>query len=113
MQAISMDRDIYPDPDNFDGFRFFRLRSSNSPDEARMVYAASNFDSMVFGYGRHACPGQFFADCGIKMIMACLLSKYGFKFSDGLIGRPESFPAETQSLPIHSVKVLCRGRYHK
>ena len=53
-QAISMDPDVYPNPDQFGGFRFSKLRSSNSPGAARLVYAASDLDSMAFAHGHHA-----------------------------------------------------------
>ena len=109
-QAISMDPDIYPDPDHFDGFRFSKVRASGSPEAARLVYAASNLDSMAFGYGRHACPGRNFADCEIKMIMAYLLTKFDFKFPDAVIERPESLLAETQCLPNHDAKILFKRR---
>lgn len=109
-QAISMDRDIYRNPDQFDGFRFSKIRASDSPDAARMVYAASNLESMAFGYGRHACPGRYFADCEIKMIMVYLLTKYNFKFSHGVTERPESLHAETQCLPNHTAKILFKAR---
>ena len=110
-QAISMDRDLYPDPDHFDGLRFAKLRASDSStDAARLVYAASNLDSMAFGYGRHACPGRYFADCEIKMIMAHLLTNYDFKFPDAVVERPESLLAETQCLPNHDAKVLFKRR---
>lgn len=60
-RAICMDPELYgKDASTFDGFRFSKLRSS-SPDDpraARMIYAASNLESMAFGYGRHACPGR-------------------------------------------------------
>lgn len=57
-----MDPVLYPNPDKFDGFRFSKLRSSRDPNTARLVYAASDLESMAFRYGRHACPGEFFAD---------------------------------------------------
>ena len=118
-----MDPSIYPDPETFDGFRFSKLRSSSnpssnnnnalSPNTARLAYAASNLESMSFGYGRHACPGRFFADCEIKMIMAYLLLNYEFRFAgstEGIEGRPVSLMAETQCLPNHEAKVMVKGR---
>lgn len=109
-QAISMDPDIYPHPDKFDGFRFSKLRSSKDPNTARLQYAASNLESMAFGYGRHACPGRFFASNEIKMIMVYFLMHYDFKLSDGVTERPESILAETQCLPNHTAKVMLRRR---
>lgn len=109
-QAISMDPEKYPDPETFDGFRFAKLRSSSDPNTARLQYAASNLDSMAFGYGRHACPGRVFASNEIKMIMVHLLMNYDFKFPDGITERPESFATETQCLPNHTAKVCLKGR---
>lgn len=105
-----MDPDIYPDPERFDGFRFFKLRSPDDPNTARLQYAASNLDSMAFGYGRHACPGRFFASNEIKMIMVHLLMNYEFKFPKGVTERPTSFAAETQFLPNHIARVMLKGR---
>ena len=117
-----MDPSIYLDPETFDGFRFSKLRSSfdpssnnntPSPNTARLVYAASNLESMSFGYGRHACPGRFFADCEIKMIMAHLLLNYEFEFprvTERIEGRPMSLMAETQCLPNHEARVMVKGR---
>lgn len=105
-----MDGDIHPNPDEFDGFRFSRLRSSDSPNSARLVYAASNLESMAFGYGRHACPGRFFADCEIKMIMVYLLIKYDFRFPERVTERPPSFPAETQCLPNYTAKIMVKAK---
>lgn len=105
-----MDSDLYPNPDEFDGFRFAKLRESNHPSAARMVYAASNLESMAFGYGRHACPGRYFADCEIKMIVVYLLQNYDFKFPEGVTERPKSVLAETQCLPNHKAQVLLKGR---
>lgn len=109
-QAISMDPEVYPNPEEFDGFRFAKLRSSDGPNTARLVYAASNLESMAFGYGRHACPGRFFADCEIKMIMVYLLTNYDFRFPEGVTERPPSFAAETQFLPNHEAKIMLKAR---
>lgn len=111
-QAISMDPTLYPDPTRFDGFRFLKLRTATTDPASlgRLQYAASNLDSMAFGYGRHACPGRYFASNEIKMIMVHLLMNYSFQFPDGVTVRPESFAAETQFLPNHTAKVMIRKR---
>lgn len=109
-QAISMDPDVYEDPEVFDGFRFVKLRDESGLDDARLQYASSNLNNMAFGYGRHACPGRFFASCEIKMIMAYLLMHYDFKFPDEQKIRPPSLTFETQYLPDHTATVLLKRR---
>ncbi|KAL0767445.1 hypothetical protein CaCOL14_010295 [Colletotrichum acutatum] len=97
-QAITMDESFYPDPETFDAFRFARMREERSDMEGRAQYVASNPTSLSFGYGRHACPGRFFAAHEIKAIMAHLLKNYEMRFTHGQ-GRPQSARAETQYLP--------------
>ncbi|KAA8909879.1 putative cytochrome P450 [Sphaerosporella brunnea] len=107
--AVTMDSTLYPDPEKFDGFRFHRLKSHDPIAASRQVYAASNLASMSFGYGRHACPGRFFASNEIKAIMVYLLLNYDFKFPEGQ-QRPPSLVVETQYLPNHAATVLMRKR---
>ncbi|KAI1356558.1 putative cytochrome P450 [Xylaria sp. FL0043] len=108
-QAITMNPDIYPNPETFDGFRFEKERAKRPEASGRQSYAASNHDSMAFGYGRHACPGRFFASNEIKAIMGYLLLNYDMKFADGQT-RPDSLLFETQNLPNHEATVLFRKR---
>ncbi len=38
---------------------------------------------MPFGFGRHACPGRFFAANEIKLVLAQLLLNYDMKLPEG------------------------------
>ncbi|KAI1325882.1 cytochrome P450 monooxygenase [Xylariaceae sp. FL0255] len=107
--AVTMDPKIYPNPDEFDGFRFAKMRKQDPSMEGKGQYVASNPNSMAFGYGRHACPGRFFAAQEIKSIMVYLLDNYDMKFKEGQ-SRPPSLQFETQFLPDHSATVLFRRR---
>ena len=108
-QAITMDPTLYPNPTKFDAFRFAKLRDAEPDRAGKIQYASSNPQSMSFGYGRHACPGRFFASNEIKAIMAHLLLHYDFRFPEGQ-GRPESLGVETQFLPSQEGRVLMRER---
>lgn len=118
--AISMDPEIISNPEKFDGFRFAQSSSTssttnnnnNSPDDKTPsnLYAAARPTSMAFGYGRHACPGRFFASAEIKAIMVFLLKNFEFKFPEGKEERPVSLIFETQNLPNPEGRVLFRRR---
>ncbi|KAK8030950.1 ent-kaurene oxidase [Apiospora arundinis] len=42
---------------------------------------------MAFGYGKHACPGRFFAANEIKLILAHILLQYDLRMPDGATER--------------------------
>lgn len=119
--SISMDPKIFPEPEIFKGFRFAEAASNvhtGLENKAPSVaFAAAHPSSMAFGYGRHACPGRFFASAEIKAIMVYLLRNYDFKFpppseADKSLGeqRPKSLIFETQNLPNPGGRILFKRR---
>ncbi|KAF2492607.1 putative cytochrome P450 [Lophium mytilinum] len=112
-QASAMDPDLYPDPEVFDGYRHEKVRAAvvNDPSAVgRTQWAAANLENMAFGYGRHACPGRFFASHEVKMIMVHLLMTYDFKYVAGQKGRPANVMAEEQMVPNHDTKIQMRRK---
>ncbi|GJC98975.1 cytochrome P450 [Colletotrichum higginsianum] len=108
-QAITMDKLLYPSPETFDPFRFSKLRKEQPEMDGRAQYVSSNSSSLSFGYGRHACPGRFFAAQEIKAIMAFLLQNFDMRFASGQ-SRPKSIRVETQFLPDPMATVEFRRR---
>ncbi|KAF3768858.1 cytochrome P450 [Cryphonectria parasitica EP155] len=84
------DPDMVENPDKFDAFRWSRLRENEevkgvdraSVGAANQLVTVSPV-SLNFGYGRHACPGRFFAANEIKMIVGRALLDYDIKMVDG------------------------------
>jgi cytochrome P450 len=108
-----MDPELYPNPEVFDGYRHEKMEQAVAADPAaagRTKWASANLENMAFGYGRHACPGRFFADYEIKLIMAHLLMTYDFEYAEGQKGRPANLNAEIQMIPSHSAKIRMRRR---
>ena len=55
LSAIHTDGDIYPRPDEFDGFRFAKLRERDEGAIANRHQAGTtSMTHMPFGHGRHA-----------------------------------------------------------
>lgn len=108
--AIAHDPEVFPNPDQFDPWRFYRLReearSTGKAEEAAhhqfvsvspenltvclpVLFSINNIPLTLFqfGYGRHACPGRFFAANEIKMVIANFILAYDMKLPDGVIER--------------------------
>lgn len=82
--AVYLDPNNYANSETFDGFRHAKLRENGGATEhARHQFVTTNEQNLMFGYGRHACPGRFFAANEIKMILARLLLDFDFKNEDG------------------------------
>lgn len=68
-------------PTEFDGFRFERLRKMAGKENNHRFVTAST-ESLTWGYGDHACPGRFFADYEMKVLLIELIMKYDFRVRD-------------------------------
>nr|BDO47154.1 cytochrome P450 monooxygenase BrvD [Penicillium bialowiezense] len=82
------DEDVYPNANQFDGYRFYRLRQhAETRNQAHLVSATPDY--LGFGLGKHSCPGRFFAETTIKFVVAHLLLKYDMRLVDGIEPRVE------------------------
>lgn len=109
---ITHDPANWPEPDSFDGFRFFEKRLAEPTKEAEYQFAALSANSLGFGYGRFACPGRVFATTQLKLLLGLLLSEYDFCFEDetNKLRRPENLFVDDMVLPNPGIQVLCKKR---
>ncbi|CAG8959122.1 hypothetical protein HYFRA_00012985 [Hymenoscyphus fraxineus] len=69
-------------PDEFDAHRFLKLRHGEVPDpqnysnKEQYPFSHATKENMVWGYGQHVCPGRYFANNEIKLILARMILKY-------------------------------------
>lgn len=112
--AISFDPDYYPEPDKFDGLRFYKLRqqaeqSGQAGAKVRHQFVATSKTQVQFGLGRHACPGRWFAGHATKMIVAAILLRYDLKFKDGE-GKLKTFLFQTTNMPDPKTRIMVRRK---
>ncbi|KAJ3940979.1 uncharacterized protein N0V96_008854 [Colletotrichum fioriniae] len=77
-----VDPNVYPNPLEFDGYRFFRMRGDPKMDSKAHLVSTS-VAHMGFGHGLHACPGRFFASNEVKVLLCHLVQKYDWKLDSG------------------------------
>jgi cytochrome P450 len=78
-----LDEDIIPNARTFDAFRYAHLRTGEGKIDAEYAFAQATSENMLFGLGRHACPGRQFASALIKVFLVSVLVRYDVKFLEG------------------------------
>ncbi|KAJ9132428.1 Cytochrome P450 [Pleurostoma richardsiae] len=108
--AVNSDPTIFSDPERFDALRFYRLRQQSKEAAALNQFVSVGPTNLSFGYGRHACPGRFFAANEIKMILASVLLRYDVKLVKGSSGRYPNIEFAHMSIPDPSKNLLFKTR---
>ncbi|KAF2173631.1 hypothetical protein M409DRAFT_61961 [Zasmidium cellare ATCC 36951] len=72
------DSTLFSNAGTFEVARFQRLRKQ-SGEEHQHQFVSLTPDIMAFGYGRHACPGRFFASHELKIALCVLLLQYDIR----------------------------------
>lgn len=76
------DPKVYPNPDDFDPYRFYNMRKI--PGKENMAqFSATSPQHLGFSHGQHACPGRFFAANESKILLCHLLLKYDIRLTKG------------------------------
>lgn len=77
--AISMDPKIWDNPEEFDGYRFLKLRQAERDTNK---HAFTSHTLFLFGAGKHVCPGRFLAEAEIKIVTAIFLLNFDIRAKD-------------------------------
>ncbi|KAE9380888.1 cytochrome P450 [Stipitochalara longipes BDJ] len=108
--ALSREASIFPDPERFDGLRFYKLRKRSPAEANRHQFTTIDNAAAYFGAGRHACLGRNFADVLAKLIIATLIMKYDFKMIEGDT-MPRDVPFKEGLVSINMAKkMMIRNR---
>ncbi|TBU30176.1 cytochrome P450 [Dichomitus squalens] len=105
--TVHNDDNNYEHADQFDPFRFARMREVPGEDLKHQLVTTSR-EYLPFGHGKHACPGRFFASMELKAVMSYLLVNYDIALDGSL--RPENQYFGIDISPDPSGRVLFRRR---
>ena len=122
---LQFDETVYENPNQFDGFRFHKLREQEGDAEKHQASTAS-INYLHFGLGHHvwyphpipakqafqwnahSSPGRFFAIHEIKTVIAMLISRFDIKTSGG--ERPKDLVYGEYMVPDMKAQILFRRR---
>jgi hypothetical protein len=107
VHEIGMDPDRVPNPSKFDGMRQYNNRKRpgqgnwhRKQPRLRFLsgllltysieYTTTSENNLYFGYGKVSCPGRFFADQTIKIIVSNILIGYCLRYAGGATERPKN-----------------------
>lgn len=108
VNAIQNDPDVTPNPEVFDGFRYYKLRQQEGESHLHQ-FSTTQEKILNFGHGANSCPGRFFASLEIKIILVRLIMDFDWKLPDGQ-GRPENLTAHEFIFPNPDGKIMMRAR---
>ena len=74
---------MYPDPEAFKPDRFLNADGSLRDDPVL---------SSTYGFGRRICPGRYFVDSTLFIVIASLLSVFNIEKPKGTDGGPDAYP---------------------
>lgn len=105
MVDAAWDSTVYPQPGEFDGYRFVRKREEG---DKFSQFVQSGPDFSVFGGGRHICPGRFLANNEIKLAMVHILDKYDIRMAKDCKSRPMMMGVYAVVDPMAQIEVRRR-----
>lgn len=109
VSQVLFDPAVIPNPEIFDGFRYYRKRLDPAGSH-RYQYSSTDNEHLNFGHGKYACPGRFFASLQLKLLLSHLLLNYDFEFPKGQ-GRPKNFTIDEFIFPDPRGRIMLRERW--
>ena len=108
VNSIQNDPDVTPEPEVFDGLRYYKLRQQEGQSHLHQ-FSTTQDRILNFGHGTNSCPGRFFASLEIKTILVRLIMDYDFNLPSSQ-GRPKNLRAHEFIFPNPDATLLIRQR---
>ncbi|PPQ74371.1 hypothetical protein CVT26_000689 [Gymnopilus dilepis] len=102
------DEAFYSNSTEFQGFRFSDVAPEEVDDPKHQMVSLTP-EYLIFGSGRHACPGRFFAAFVLKIAFAYIVLNYDVEFPEN--GRlPDHWWFQTVCLPDVKAELIFKKR---
>ncbi|KAL2054009.1 hypothetical protein ABVK25_005548 [Lepraria finkii] len=98
---VHMDERFYPKPEEFDPFRFARMRTEGDKPDSTETYDIY----LAFSYVRHSCFGRWLVSQTLKLLIAYITFNYDIQPLDKRL--PNTIFADT-SIPTFCIRIKVR-----
>ncbi|KDQ30984.1 hypothetical protein PLEOSDRAFT_1082201 [Pleurotus ostreatus PC15] len=109
-RSVHMDPERYSRPNDFEGFRFVTYEENLPTTSVQHMLISTNSDFFVWGHGREACPGRFFAATILKLLVAHIVSHYDVRLPKGKEQERKPRWIEGNRVPDFRSKIMLRKR---
>lgn len=106
LRAIMRDPANYPGGEAFDGFRFVNKGGTGNISK----YTDGDVKFPLWGLGRRACPGRYYAVHALKIAVAHIILNYEVKMDDKQKHTSRNFNWRSATVPRSSTTLLFRER---
>ncbi|MCJ1312326.1 hypothetical protein MMC25_006000 [Agyrium rufum] len=111
LRDIMRDSTYYPDSMTFNPHRFLNQQSAEQSKFKSAGFTETSASFPLWGLGRHACPGRYYAAHILKLILSHILLNYDVQMpSDVKPSTRRSFYWRSAIVPKASTSVLFRPR---
>ena len=111
---MAVSSQYHSSPDTFNGFRFhFQRQESGGGSTSAHQVTSTGLGTLMFGHGKYACPGRFFASLEVKLVLAHIIRCYDLKLMEGAASRPENICFADANLPDAKQVIMFRKRDYK
>jgi cytochrome P450 len=107
-QHTNWDDDVHVNAKTFDAKRWSSKRETIDPN--KFHFGSVSEDSINFGAGFHACPGRFFAQQVIKLVLIQFLTEFDIKWADKDGKRPPEMVNDFSISPNAEAQILIRRK---
>ncbi|PYH86450.1 cytochrome P450 [Aspergillus uvarum CBS 121591] len=121
LRPILRDPELYPDPHTFNPYRFIittpnnpgKLEEDNPTPTTRTTsseFTDADVTFPIWGLGKRACPGRYYASLLLKLVLAQILLRYDVKMVEGAEDERRYFYWRSAIVPKAGAVLLFRDR---
>ncbi|RAH78823.1 cytochrome P450, partial [Aspergillus japonicus CBS 114.51] len=110
LRPILRDPELYPDPHIFNPYRFIEDNPIPTPKATSSDFTDADVTFPIWGLGKRACPGRYYASLLLKLVLAQILLRYDVTMGAAANNERRYFYWRSAIVPKAGAGLLFRDR---